>query len=161
MQRKFLIFIGFLALTATGFFREYLFLNINEQIRVTYYQVTDTHVDPPLQVLAQFSYVELYYGKWLLTLIFALIMAALTALIIKWWFGARELVRIGLLVYGTVFALSFIFFLIHTLFPKLEGSYAISRFLVGMTETPLLSVLLIAAFTLVNKQEYLRNTDKS
>jgi hypothetical protein len=115
MQRKLLIFLGFAALTATGFFREYLFLNINEQIRVTYYQVNDTHVDPPLKVLAQFSYGELYYVKWL----------------------------------------------IHAFFPKLEGSYAISRFLVGMTETPLLSVLLVAAFTLVNKQEYIRDTNKS
>lgn len=161
MQRKLLIFLGFAALTATGFFREYLFLNINEQIRVTYYQVNDTHVDPPLQVLARFSYSELYYGKWLLTLVFAAIMAGLTALIVKWWFRKKELVRIGLLVYGFVFGLSFIFFLIHAFFPTLEGSYAISRFLVGMTETPLLSVLLIAAFTLVNKQESLPNTNKS
>jgi hypothetical protein len=30
-----------------------------------------------------------------------------------------------------------------------------------MTETPLLSVLLVAAFTLVNKQEYIRDTNKS
>jgi hypothetical protein len=161
MQRKLLIFLGFAALTATGFFREYLFLNINEQIRVTYYQVNDTHVDPPLKVLAQFSYGELYYGKWLLTMVFAGIMATLTALIVKWWFRKKELVRIGLLVYGVVFSLSFVFFLIHAFFPKLEGSYAISRFLVGMTETPLLSVLLVAAFTLVNKQEYIRDTNKS
>lgn len=161
MQRKLLIFLGFAALTATGFFREYLFLNINEQIRVTYYQVNDTHVDPPLRVLAQFSYSELYYGKWLLTLVFAFMMAGLTALIIKWWFRKKELVRIALIVYGTVFALSFIFFLIYAFFPKPEGTYAISRFLVGMTETPLLSVLLIAAFTLVNKQEYRGDTNKS
>ncbi len=161
MKRKLLIFLGIAALIATGFFREYLFLNINEQIRVTYYQVNDTHVDPPLQVLARFSYSELYYGKWLLTLVFAAIMAGLTALTVKWWFRKKELVRIGLLVYGFVFGLSFIFFLIHAFFPMLEGSYAISRFLVGMTETPLLSVLLIAAFTLVNKQESLPNTNKS
>lgn len=136
---------------ATGFFREFLFVNINEQMRVSFYNSPDPHIAPSLSWLSSFSYDTLYYLKWPLTLVFTAIFGGYTALAVYWAYNDKKLVRITWLSYGAIFGLSFLFFAIGLLLGSREPTYAIARFLAGIIETPAMLVILLASFHLVRR----------
>lgn len=132
----------------TGFFREYVFLNWNEQMRVTYYHSPDPHVSPPMQWLSAFDYPTLYYLKWPLTLFFSVVFAAYSVVAVQLAFRNKKYNRITWLAYGCVFLLSFLFFAAGWLMNDRDATYAISRFLAGMIETPVMLAILMASFLL-------------
>jgi hypothetical protein len=136
---------------ATGFFREFLFVNVNEQRRVAYYQSGDSQVAPSMQWLTAFDDTTLYYAKWPLTLLFTAIFAGLTALIMRIAFDDKRLVRVTWLVYGGVFAIAFLIYAAGWLTGNSESTYEISRFVVGIAETPALLVVLFATFLALRK----------
>ncbi|MDQ3108673.1 MAG: hypothetical protein M3R17_02165 [Bacteroidota bacterium] len=138
---------------ATGFLREFIFLNINEQSRITYYNDTDSHVAPSMQWLSGLSYSTLYYAKWPLTLLFTAYFAFIAAAIVKNWFRDKNLVKITWMAYGITFAAGLIFYLAGSLTGARESTYAIARFLAGLTETPALLVMLLASFMALRRNE--------
>jgi hypothetical protein len=135
----------------TGFFREFVFLNVNEQMRVTYYKVSDSHVAPAMTWLSTFSYTTLYYMKWLLTAAFTFLFATMSAVTIKVVFADKKLVRIGIYTYAIVFLASFFFFLAGALSGNTETTYAIARFLAGLIESPAMLIILLSAFTIIRR----------
>lgn len=135
----------------TGFFREFVFLNVNEQMRVSYYHATDSQVAPSMQFLSSFSYSALYYGKWPLTLLFTAIFAAIAAYIIRFLFRDRTFVRITLWAYAAVFFTGFLFYAAGYLVGWQERFYVIARFLAGIVETPALLIVLIPTFFLMRQ----------
>jgi hypothetical protein len=135
----------------TGFFREFVFLNVNEQMRVTYYKVSDSHVAPGMMWLNAFSYTTLYYMKWLLTAAFTFLFAILSAITIKVVFNDKKLVRIGIYTYGIVFLASFFFFLVGAFSGNTETTYSIARFLAGLIESPAMLIILLSAFTIIRR----------
>lgn len=137
----------------TGFFREFVFLNWNEQMRVTYYNSPDPHVAASMQWLSACSYEALYYLKWPLTLLFSFVFALYSALVVRYSFSDRKYVRITWFTYAGVFAIAFLFFAIGWLFNEREGTYAISRFLAGMIETPIMLAILVAVFLIHRKSD--------
>lgn len=131
---------------ATGFFREFIFLNINEQSRVTFYHLNDSHVAASMQWLSGLSYSTLYYTKWPLTLLFTAYFAFIAAAIIKLWFTNKNFVKITWLAYSITFATGLAFYFAGALTGERESTYGIARFLAGLTETPALLVMLLASF---------------
>jgi hypothetical protein len=129
-----------------GFFREFVFVNWNEQIRVSYYNSPDPHVHPMMQWLSGFSYEALYWLKWPMTLFFSVLFAGLSWCIIHLLFGNKAYNRITLYAYIALFVASFLFFGIGWLFGVPDAAYPIARTLAGMIETPLLLLILIASF---------------
>jgi hypothetical protein len=136
----------------SGFYREFLFLNINEQSRVTYYHTADSHVSPSLQWLSHFSYSFLYYSKWVLTLLFAGWFAFLASRMVKLEFADKSLVRITWIAYGCAFFLGYVFFGVGLLIGDRESTYDLARFLAGLTETPAMLIILFASFLAIRKQ---------
>jgi hypothetical protein len=152
-SRKKIIIISLIAIyLAMGFFREFIFLNINEQSRVTYYHETDSHVSSSMQWLSGFSYPVLYYSKWPLTLAFTVLFAWLAGQTVKVAFGEKNLVRLTWLVYGVTFVCGLLFFLAGSLIGNSETTYDIARFLAGLTETPALLVILLASFLAIRRR---------
>jgi hypothetical protein len=135
----------------TGFFREFVFLNINEQMRVTYYNSPDPHVAPSMQWLSAFDYATLYYLKWPLTFLFAAVFASYSALVVRVLFREKQYVRVTWLAYAGVFTLSFVFFGIGLLAGSREVTYDIARFLAGMIETPAMLVILVSSFLILRR----------
>lgn len=138
---------------ATGFFREFIFLNINEQSRVTFYHLTDSHVALSMQWLSGLSYSTLYYAKWPLTLLFTAYFAFIAAAIIKLWFANKNFVKITWLAYSITFGVGLAFYSAGALTEERESTYGIARFLAGLTETPALLVMLLASFLALNRNE--------
>src|ERR1041385_3056093 len=88
--KKIIILLLILFYIAAGFFREFIFLNINEQSRITYYHDTDSHVAASMQWLSGLSYATLYYSKWALTLLFTFFFTFLATVIIRLWFADKK-----------------------------------------------------------------------
>lgn len=143
--RRIVVVLLVLTYIGLGFFREFVFLNINEQMRVTYYKVGDSHVSPILSGLQHFSYAELYYGKWPLTLLFAVAFAALAASIVRVALQTRTYSRWIWIAYGSVFLLGALVFLVGNMLGNAAITYDLARFLAGMVESPLLLLMLGAA----------------
>lgn len=155
LSRRKKIIIGLLIALyiATGFLREFIFLNINEQSRVTFYHQTDSHVAPSMQWLSGLSYSTLYYAKWPLTLLFTAYFAFIAAAIVKKWFDDRNLMKITWWAYAITFAAGLLFYLAGSLTGARESTYGIARFLAGLTETPALLVMLLASFMALRRNE--------
>lgn len=148
MSQRNKIFVAALVVlfVLTGFFREFVFLNWNEQIRVTYYNSPDPHVAPSMQWLGSFSYGTLYWLKWPLTLFFSVTFASLALLAVHLSFADRKYNRITLIAYTAIFLTSFLFFGIGWLFGARDATYEIARFLAGLIETPAMLIILMASF---------------
>ncbi len=143
---KLIIFSLIVGYIATGFFREFIFLNINEQSRITFYHQTDSHVAASMQWLSDLSYPTLYYSKWPLTFLFTAFFAFLATRIVKKWFIDAKLVRITWIGYGITFLAGALFYFVGAVSGNRESTYDIARFLAGLTETPALLVMLLASF---------------
>ncbi len=152
IRSKIFIAILLVAYIATGFFREFLFLNINEQSRVTFYHDIDSHVASSLQWLSSLSYPTLYYAKWPLTLFFTTFFGFLAATIIRLWFNDKNLVKITWLAYAITFGAGLLFYLAGSLSGNRETTYDLARFLAGLTETPALLVMLLASFLAMRRK---------
>lgn len=148
-KRNKLLVAGMLGLfVLTGFFREFVFLNWNEQIRVSYYHSPDPHVAPMMQWLSSFSYEALYWMKWPLTLFFSILFTAYSLVIVHLIFADRRYNRITVWSYALVFGASFLFFAAGWALNARETTYDIARFLAGLIETPLMLAILTGAFLL-------------
>lgn len=137
----------------TGFFREFVFVNLNELMRVAYYNSPDPQISPSMQWLSTCSYSTLYYLKWPLTLIFSAIFAGFSVLVVHFAFGERKYRRITWITYASIFTLSLLFFGIGWLTGAREATYTISRFLAGIIETPAMLAILMAVFLLHRKSD--------
>ncbi len=139
------ILLGLL-LIALSFFREFVFLNINEQSRVTYYHTTDSHVSPLMSFLENFSYPVLYYSKWFLTLFFPLLFMYISCMIVKEVFKNKNYIRWTIFSYAGVVGLSILLFALGWLFNFSEKGYTFARAIIGITESPVILMLLIPVF---------------
>lgn len=155
--RKNIILSGLILLfILSGFFREFLFLNINEQRRVTYdivyrHENPESFVAPSMQWLSGFDYLTLTNLKWPLTLFFALYFAFLASRIIKILFQERSYLRITWFAYTGIFLLGMLFYLVGYLAGDTGKTYEIARFLAGLTEGPSLLIILIASFLVMKR----------
>ena len=131
---------------ATGFWREFVFLNVNEQMRVAYYDSPDTHLAPSMEWLTSFSYEQLYWLKWPLTMGFTALFGVYSITIVRLIFHERSYQTLTLWAYIVVFAGSFLFFGIGWFLNSYEFAYTIARFLAGLIETPAMLAILVAAF---------------
>jgi hypothetical protein len=153
IMRKVLTALLVLVYISLGFFREFVFLNVNEQMRVTYYNATDSHLSPVLNVLTEFSYAQLYYSKWPLTLLFAALFCLLAVLVIRTAFNTKVYTKLILLAYSGVFVLGALLFFAGTLLGNSAAVYDLSRFLAGLVESPLLLLMLGAGILYYRKSE--------
>ena len=151
IRNKFLVVGMVLLFILTGFFREFTFLNINEQIRVAYYNSPDSHLSPSFQWLTAFDFETLYYLKWPVTLLFCGIFGLYSAVTVNLIFREKQYVKIVWLSYAGVFGLSFLFFGIGLLFGLGNVTYDIARFLAGIIETPAMLVILVASFLILRR----------
>lgn len=150
-MRKAVTALLVLVYISLGFFREFVFLNVNEQMRVTYYHATDSHLSPVLSVLESFSYAQLYYSKWPLTLLFAALFCLLAVIVIRTAFNTKVYTKLIVLAYLGVFLLGALLFLAGTLFGNNAAVYDLSRFLAGLVESPLLLLMLGAGILYYRK----------
>ncbi|MCX7727852.1 MAG: hypothetical protein N2203_00110 [Bacteroidia bacterium] len=131
-----------------GLFREYMFVNINNVIYFKYYKNTTMPIPYGFGWLTQFSHATLYYIKYPLTFLFVIIYFILNFYFLKQMKVYAFYIRILIISYIFLFALSIILMLYAYYFhQKLnETEYSLSRGLMGLAQSPLISFVLFALY---------------
>jgi hypothetical protein len=156
LARSIFAFYGLLliALIAIGYFREYIFVSINYQLYRLYYHVEAEYPLPDqLKFLTYFTHKQLYYTKWVLTLLFVLLYFFITRFVLAKIFEKRAAMlklTIGLhLLLILIAAMSYCYDLVfeHTHYK----GYELSRVFMGFLQSPLVLMILIPTFKLSDK----------
>jgi hypothetical protein len=138
---------------ASGFYRDFVFLNINAQMRATYYLHKDSELAPSMKFLETYSYMHLYYAKWVLTFLFSLLFMLYTIGIIRLYFPEKKYIRWAVIIYSLLFGIAALFWTGGYLANHSEKGYLVARFLMDMTQSPIMLIVLVPALHLLKKGE--------
>lgn len=140
-----LIVLSYLILL--GFWRDHMFVNLNYQISKLYYKDTfDYSLPADMKWLENFTYSQLYYGKFPLTLVFSLLYLLPSVLFVKRFFNEGNFLRITLLTYLVLFSTSLFLFSLGYFIGGYAVFYTLSRYIMGFVQSPLLLMILFVAF---------------
>ncbi|HXC07268.1 MAG TPA: hypothetical protein VNZ86_21050 [Bacteroidia bacterium] len=151
-RTSFFVLLVVLIFIASGFFRDYVFHNVNAQMRTSYYGQKDTELDPGMKFLEGYTYLKLYYFKWILTLLFSVLFMGYTLALIRLYFPLKTYLRWVLLAYGFLFGVAALFWTGGFLANHSEKGYLIARFLMDMTQSPIMLIVLIPALRMLKKE---------
>lgn len=154
MINRLFISVFVLLIIALSFFRESIFININAHMWYLFYENDKTHLASYLKFLKPFSYKEIYWFKWGLTIFFSILFLFFSNIIVFLVFKEKKFIHWTIFSYLVLILVAGMAYLTGVLFNSLEQGYLISRFFMGMVQSPFLLIFLIPAFNLaVNSAE--------
>ncbi len=144
---KYWMFICFgLLFGLLGFYRDYFFLNLNNVMYLQYNGETTIPVRPDFEFFLKLPYKTVYYSKYIFTLLFVFAFYILSYQCIKYYTNDKKLLRwftysyLVLLLLSTVLMLWSYFVVV-----KLDSDeYSVSRWLMGIAQSPLPALFFIA-----------------
>ena len=128
-----------------GYVREMIFLVINSVYHKAPPPYNTAYITPP-EFLYQLTTSTLINLKWGFTLLFSIFFGLSTLLLIHYFFRNKQFNIITIIVYTVLIFISFLISLIGILFNSFETLYTISRFIVGLVQSPLISLVLFVLF---------------
>lgn len=136
-----------------GFSREFVFVNINNQLYKTYYKNNDIFISKSLTFLSNYNYETLYYAKYPLTVLYVVMYFTVSFYSVKIICDNKKITRWIVYIYSLLFTLSsFIMLYNYIINNQLSGEeYTFSRWLMGIAESPLVAFFTIATSTLYTK----------
>ena len=138
-----------LGIIALGFLREYVFVSINEQL-FALWNDRESRIIGFITIIKSLSYYQLYYFKWFLTALFSGFFYGWSLLILNRLFHNYHWKELGV-VYLLLIGIAIITMLIGWPLGKLNESYVIARFFMGIAQSPLPLMLMIPAIFLRSK----------
>jgi len=147
-----IILLGLLFLL--GWLRDYFFLNMNDQLYKLYFAGYEFRLPPPLRWMERFSYMHLYYLKYILTIIFSVLYFLLT------WFGLRvffperkRLLKEMVVVFLSLGLIAGLPLVISQFGGSFRAVYGFSRMVIGIIHSPLIFMLAFPAMFLQEKEQ--------
>ncbi len=154
-KKKALLFIAaILAFFFLGYLRDFIFVNLNDALYyIAHKQYKLQHgVDKRLQFLFNYSYKQLYYLKWLLTVMFSCFYFAVSFYTLRFLFSQKNIFKPLFILYTFLIVLSCMLTLIGILLNDNTWTYKTSRFLMGMAQSPIPLMILIFAIKLLQTE---------
>jgi hypothetical protein len=141
------------AFAILGFTKEFLFVNINNQLYKTYYKNNDILISKSLTFLTKYSYDTLYYIKYPLTILYFIVYFMVSFYSVKIICDNKKITIWIVYIYSLLFILSSLTMLYNYIINnQLSGEeYTFSRWLMGIAESPLLAFFVISASDLSSK----------
>lgn len=140
---------------AMGFFRLFLFENINYHLQFLYYHTERSHMSESLNFLRSFTYNELYIIKWMLTMLFSFAYLLITCLVIHIMFRVRKYVILTIYMFAAIIFISFLFYSVGLIInwdlqftDQSKTGYRLARICMGVAQSPFPLMILIPAFIL-------------
>jgi hypothetical protein len=152
-KAKWLLFF-FVLFGVLGYVREFFFLNLNILLFETYYHsVSQVPVPPVMEVFRLSSYDSLYYSKYLYTLLSVLIFFAASYVAIKKLTRSPLAVKVLLATYGVMLLFAMLSMLYGYFVNKRlqDDEYTLSRWLMGIAQSPIICLILVASENLYYK----------
>lgn len=142
---KFLIFISLFGYL--GYFREYFFVNLNNIMYQKYYGHTDLPISSLLSFFKLFSYNTLYFSKYFLTLFWIGLFYALNFFCLKKMSEQKILLKILTYSYILLLILAAVSMMYGYFINKRfqDDEYTISRWLLGIAQSPIICLILMAS----------------
>ena len=143
--------IYYVAILVTGifvlsYFREYLFLGINQVL------MHDTYKEDSIfETLGSFSKTGISILKWMLSIAFACFIAALTVGILNLIYYPNTYLKTTLFTFLALLILSFICISVGYITNNYDSGYYLARVLLGFTQNPIILLFLIPAIKLSGK----------
>ncbi|MDQ3190496.1 MAG: hypothetical protein M3Q58_02795 [Bacteroidota bacterium] len=140
-------------LLGLGLFRDFLFTNINFWLYELYYQRGDFELPASLSSFNSFSYAQLYYFKWVLTVLFSLLYLLVYLLGIWVIFRQKKFLIWTIAAFVFIYVIAGCFYIYGWAFNDLKQGYQFARTFMGFVQSPFLLMLLIPAFMLDKKMQ--------
>ncbi|MCB0401990.1 MAG: hypothetical protein KDD41_07890 [Flavobacteriales bacterium] len=150
IKKKLVVAFILLFAFTVGYIRETIFVVINSVINDYAFPYNPSYLEPPA-FLYDIETGNLIKIKWFLTFVFSLIFFGITLWLVNFYFRSKSYNRIILLTYSILFAASLIITLLGFLFNQYESFYGISRFIAGLLQYPLMTLILFTMFYFVNQ----------
>lgn len=145
--------IGFVLFVSFGFFRDAVFLNVNDQLYKLYYGNYDFRLPVWLRFLENLEYMTLYRLKFVITVFFLLMYFFLTRIFMRIIFKDDGMhARVTNLVYGFLLLLAACIYAGGYLIGKPHQWYEVARTLIGWMSSPVILMVLVPAFLYRNQQ---------
>jgi hypothetical protein len=128
-----------------GYLRETIFLVINSVLKDYPFPYNRSYITPPA-FLYDYNESSLLMLKWTLTFVFSALFAVLTLLFIHFYFNNKVYNKITLRIYIMLVGVSLLLSLIGMAFNTFDETYAVSRFVIGLAQYPLIPLILFVLF---------------
>lgn len=135
-----------------GYIRETVFLVINSVLRNYPFPYNRSYITPPA-FLYDINDETLLMLKWMLTFVFSALFAGMTILFIQFYFRNTSYNKITLRIYLMLVGVSLLLSLVGIIFNSFDETYAISRFIIGLAQYPLIPLVLFVLFYFKTKAE--------
>lgn len=132
-------------LFVVGYFRETVFLVINSVINKTPYPYNTSYIKPP-SFLYQYTENELIIVKWLLTFGFSVLFLILALVLFHFYFKNNKFNFLTIFIYVILIFISSVVSIFGLIFNNFDGVYTLSRFLIGLVQSPLIPLVLFVLF---------------
>ncbi len=137
-----------------GYTREFFFVHINVILFEKYYHSVSPAPFPAIMnPFRVFSYETLYYSKYFFTLFWVGVYFALSWLTLKRLGNTPVLIRFLKYTYATMLIVAFLSmsygYLVHQRLQ--DDEYTLSRWLMGIAQSPIICLILLASEKLYNK----------
>jgi hypothetical protein len=142
MKLKIKIFFFILLLATMGFFRENLFVNINNVLYNKLYNGSNPVVWY-LVFLNNISYNVVYAAKWFITPFFAFVFWFTQKQFLTLLFHEKKITRWLSILYLSLFLLAGIFFVAGWALGDINKGYTFSRLFMGLLQSPVACMILI------------------
>ena len=154
LKNKLILFVFFGALFAfLGYYREYFFGNYNNVMYLLYNHDTTVPVNENFNYFLGLPYKTAYYLKYVFTLVAFILFFGLSYWCLKVFTGNKNLLKWFTYSYLVLLLLSMLLMLsAYFIRVNLESDeYSISRWLMGIAQSPLPALFLLATAKLNNK----------
>lgn len=154
MHKKALGLAGIVAAVTLGFFREFVFVNINQYLRYLYYQHPDE--DPTLlhswfSFCLDLGYWKTYTLKWILTALFTFLFFAVNGWTVNSFFQHQRAWYWTKALYLVFLALSIIAFTGGWILGNINDGYLIARKFMGFLQSVWPTAFLFPVFYVISK----------
>jgi hypothetical protein len=142
MNRKIKIALFILLLMALGFFRDNLFVNVNNLLYNKFYN-KNASVIWYLSFLSNVSYQTMYAAKWFITPLFTLMFWFIQRQFLWVIFNEKKVTNWLSVLYLSLFLLAGIFFVAGWALGDINKGYVFSRLFMGLLQSPVACMILI------------------
>ncbi|MDQ3046980.1 MAG: hypothetical protein M3R27_05480 [Bacteroidota bacterium] len=152
-KKNFLLSLIILLLLILGYYRDFLFKQINAMLKAWDFEM-DYAMPFPWRFLENYYYDTIVNFKWLLTIVFTILFLLVSMLAIHLIFRNKKFLRITVLSYVAVTVISALFAGIGILSESSSVKmYELARYLMGMAQSPVILMILIPAFKLSSREQ--------
>jgi len=145
----------FVLFAILGFSREFLFVNINQYLYSLYYHFPNPYLPQSLEFIRSIDYVTLYYSKFALTIIYFFAYFFTTYYTIKTFTRQAYFLKTTIYLFVFILIISSLLTLYNYYINQNLGGqvYTLSRWFMGIAQSPLIAFFIIAASKLSFKKK--------